>query len=284
MKKTVLFAVALAATTAVTAQTGEITSNRGENWLSQDGDWGLTIDATPFLNYAGNLFNGTSGNAAPSWSSYNSWDPYGWGTGNSEIGTVFGGTTRATIGVKKLVDANTAYRGRVRLGFYSYKQTDEVADLGSTDPNAVVEDVTKWGGNTIQLGVGLEKRIGSTRVVGVYGADFNLGIAGEKKTYEYGNTLENQGSRITEEKKGGAFMIGLNAFAGVEWFMAPKMSLNAEYSWGLMMSSMGYGTSSFERVSGDTQPTEVNNGPKKNTFGIDTNNNGVSIGMNFYFQ
>ena len=54
MKKTVLFTAALFAVTAVSAQTGEITSNRGENWLSQDGDYGITFDANPLLNYAGN--------------------------------------------------------------------------------------------------------------------------------------------------------------------------------------------------------------------------------------
>ncbi len=49
MKKTVLFTAALFAVTAVSAQTGEITSNRGENWLSQDGDWGLTFEREPLV-------------------------------------------------------------------------------------------------------------------------------------------------------------------------------------------------------------------------------------------
>lgn len=186
--------------------------------------------------------------------------------------------------MKKLKDANTAYRGRVRLGFYSHKETELVADLGSTDPNATVENSTKTGGNTIQLGVGLEKRIGSTRVVGVYGADVNLGIAGQKKSYEYGNSLDNTGSRITSEKQGGAFMVGLNAFAGVEWFVAPKVSLGAEYSWGLMLASKGFNTTSWDRATGDNGAGEIESGTKENDFGIDTNNNGLSINMNFYFQ
>ncbi|MBV6405163.1 MAG: hypothetical protein IT228_06530 [Flavobacteriales bacterium] len=282
MRKTVLFAAALSAATAVTAQTGEITSNRGENWLSQDGDWGLTIDATPFIGYAGNLFNGTSGNTVPTWISASTWDPYNWAGGGD--GGAFGSVTRAVIGVKKLKDANTAFRGRVRLGFYSHKETVLVSEIGATDPNAMVEDVTKTGGNTIQLGFGLEKRVGSTRVVGVYGADLNLGFAGQKKTFEYGNSLDNTGSRISEEKQGGAMMVGLNAFVGVEWFVAPKVSLGAEYGWGLMLASKGFNKTSWERVTGDNGPGEVESGTKVNDFGIDTNNNGVSINMNFYFQ
>ncbi|MBK9273860.1 MAG: hypothetical protein IPM49_04880 [Flavobacteriales bacterium] len=282
MRKTVLFAAAISAATAVTAQTGEITSNRGENWLSQDGDWGLTIDATPFIGYAGNLFNGTTGNAVPSWISASTWDPYNWSGGGDE--GAFGSVTRAVIGVKKLKNANTAFRGRLRLGFYSHKETVLVPDAGSTDPNATVENSTKWGGNTIQIGVGLEKRVGSTRVVGVYGADLNFGIAGQKKSFEYGNSLENTGSRITEEKMGGALMVGLNAFVGVEWFVAPKVSLGAEYGWGLMLASKGFNTTSWDRAAGDNGPGEIEGGTKVNDFGVDTNNNGVSINMNFYFQ
>ncbi len=39
----------------------------------------------------------------------------------------------------------------------------------------------------IQLGAGLEKRIGSTRVVGIYGGELNIGFGSGKTTYEYGN-------------------------------------------------------------------------------------------------
>ena len=148
----------------------------------------------------------------------------------------------------------------------------------------MVENSEKWGGNTIQLGVGLEKRVGSTRVVGVYGADFNIGVAGQKKTYDYGNELQYTGSRVTEEKMGGAFMVGLGVFAGVEYFVAPKVSVGAEYTWGLMLASKGFDTTDYERVSGDDGPTSVDSGTKTNDFSIDTNNNGVSLNMNFYFQ
>lgn len=289
MRKTVLFAAAISAATAVTAQTGEITSNRGENWLSQDGDWGLTIDATPFISYAGNLFNGTANNSVPSWISASTWDPYDWANGGDE--GAFGSVTRAVIGVKKLKNANTAFRGRLRLGFYSHKETELVTDqTPGASAGSQVEDVTKWGGNTIQIGVGLEKRVGSTRVVGVYGADLNFGIAGQKKTFEYGNAIGNTpddgGRRITEEKQGGALMVGLNAFVGVEWFVAPKVSLGAEYGWGLMLASKGFNNSEYEVGANapDGTLSSEESGTKVNDFGVDTNNNGVSINMNFYFQ
>lgn len=280
MKKTVLFTAALFAVTAASAQTGEITSNRGENWLSQDGDWGLTFSANPLLNYAGNLFNGTNGNTI--------------GNGLTWL------NNDMVIRGKKLIDANTAYRGQIRLGFGSDKQTVLVDDVTSTTtPPAQVSDVKKVGYMNIDLGVGLEKRVGSTRVVGVYGAMFNVGFGSSKTTYEYGNALTatnpannsefGQGQGVTEDKAGGTFHVGLNAFAGVEWFFAPKMSLSGEYTWGLNMSSKGHSSVSSEywdpAGAGSVKTQTVDGGTKTSSFSIDTGVSGAAmLGVNFYFQ
>lgn len=282
MKKIVLFAAALVAGSATFAQTGEITSNRGENWLSQDGDWGLTFDANPLLNYAGNLFNGHLGN------------------------NIGGGLTWANpqfaIQGKKLVDANTAYRGKLRIGFGSTKNTALVGDAVSTDPLATVEDTEKNGFTAFNIGVGLEKRVGSTRVVGVYGAMVNIGLTGSKSKYEYGNALSatnqthsnsfGQGAGVTEDKSGSTFGFGLSVFAGVEWFCAPKISLSGEYGWGLALNTTGFGETTTE----SWDPTAANGagaivsttveGPtgKQSQFGLDTSVTGASVGINFYFQ
>lgn len=281
MKKTVLFTAALFAVTAASAQTGEITSNRGENWLSQDGDWALTFDAAPLLNYAGNLFN--NGNNAGVMSMNNLISSRGYqymGGGNLGVGGV-------VIGGKKLIDANTAYRGQVRLGFGSHKETNLVAAIPATTPATFVDDVTKYNFMGIDLGVGLEKRVGSTRVVGVYGAMFDIGFGSAKKTMEYGNAIDanNPVTRTTEEKMGSTMGLGLRAFAGIEWFCAPKVSLSGEYSWGITMSSMGHGSTTTESWTGTAvETTTVDGGTKTNDFGIDTGVSGASIGVNFYFQ
>ncbi|MCL4282260.1 MAG: hypothetical protein KJZ58_08335 [Flavobacteriales bacterium] len=278
MKKTVLFTAALFAVTAVSAQTGEITSNRGENWLSQDGDWGLTFEATPLLNYAGNLFNGNAGNGGVALGSL-----------FSTAGAAGINGNQVVIGGKKLIDANTAYRGRVRLGFGSNKETAKVDDVASTDPEVLVDDVTKNGFMGIDLGFGLEKRVGSTRVVGVYGAMLNVGFGSSKTTYEYGNAISATNpvaSRVTETKNGSTMAVGLQAFAGVEWFCAPKISLSGEYTWGLALSSTGFGSQTSEGWDGSSVTTTTVDGTtnKKNSFSLDTGVSGASIGVNFYFQ
>lgn len=268
MKKTVLFAAAIIAASAVSAQTGEITSNRGENWLSQDGDWGLTFDATPVLNYAGNLFNGTAGNTAP-----------GLGFANDMF----------AIQGKKLIDANTAYRAKLRIGFGSDKTTDLVGDLTSgAAADATVENVTKESNFNLVLGGGLEKRVGSSRVVGIYGGEAYISLGSGKDTYEYGNniTATNPGSRNTEVKNGSTFGLGLGAFAGVEWFAAPKLSLSGEYIWSLMLESQGYGETTSESwgANNSVVTTTVEGPSKTSSFGIDTRNSGFRLNLNFYFQ
>ncbi|HMN04956.1 MAG TPA: hypothetical protein PKD45_04450 [Flavobacteriales bacterium] len=279
MKKTVLFTAALFAVTAVSAQTGEITSNRGENWLSQDGDWGLTFDAAPLLNYAGNLFNGSAANGGVALNQfYNS---------RGAANTVNGNTV--VIGGKKLIDSNTAYRGQIRLGFGSHKETEKVQSLASgATADDMVDNVTKNGFMGIDLGFGLEKRVGSTRVVGVYGAMFDIGFGSGKTTYEYGNaiTATNPGARTTESKDGSTFGLGLRAFAGIEWFFAPKMSLSGEYTWGIGMSSTGFGSTTTEEWKDNavSSKTTDNTTGKENNFTIDTGISGASVGVNFYFQ
>ncbi len=229
------------------------------------------------LNYAGNLFNGKTNNDIGSGLTFLSDD--------------------MVIRGKKLIDANTAYRGQVRIGFGSHKNTVLVDDVTSTStPQAQVDDVEKIGYMNIDLGVGMEKRVGSTRVVGVYGAMFNVGFGSGKTTYEYGNSLTStnptatntfgQGAGVTEVKNGGTFRIGLNAFAGIEWFCAPKISLSGEYTWGLAMSSTGHSSTTSERfVNNSVTSTSVDGGTKQSDFRIDTGVSGATmLGINFYFQ
>lgn len=268
MRKTVLFTAALLSSAAI-AQTGEITSAKGENWLSQDGDWGLTFDANPLLNYGGNLFNGTAGNSI--------------GNGLTWANPWF------AIQGKKLTAANKALRAKVRIGFGNQKDTDLVP---STDPNAtagtLVDDVTKNSQFNLVLGVGMENRVGSTRVVGVYGAEAYLAFGSSNTKYEYGNAASADNpvtGRVTESKGGSTFGFGVGAFVGVEWFCAPKVSLSGEYTWGLMLSSTGHTSTTSETWTGTAvETTTVDGGTKEFDFGIDTGVTGGSVGINFYFQ
>ena len=157
----------------------------------------------------------------------------------------------------------------------------------------IVAEALGLASEAIEVRAGIEKRVGSTRVVGVYGAELNIGFGNGKTTFEYGNALSNTnaGPRTTESKQGGTFGIGLNGFAGIEWFAAPKLSLSGEYAWGLAMQSTGLGSTTTESfVNNSTTSTTVDGTPndgqadKTSSFKIDTGVSGARIAVNFYFQ
>ena len=94
MKKKVLFVAALFVGATTFAQDG-LTSKKGEAFLPEAGDFALGFDGSPFINYVGNMANGTSNNSLSFNNMYN---------------TVYG---------KMFKDENTAYRGMVRIGMSS---------------------------------------------------------------------------------------------------------------------------------------------------------------------
>lgn len=296
MKKRLLFVAAIFAATATFAQDG-LTSKKGEAYLPEAGDWSIGIDANPLINYVGNLANGNTGN---------SFGGANW----------FGGVPDGTIYGKYFKDEKTAYRAMVRIGFGSTK-SGSVVNLYSDSISSYTGTTTEYTNETknsnrqITLGFGLEKRRGNTRIQGVYGAQMLIGFGGSSTTNTYGLAQSasstysetsgyvinagHQNERTLKVDNGSTFMIGLQGFIGVEWFFAPKVSLGAEYSWGLSMMSNGATKTDTERwgitpaESVMTTPpsnhsvTKTYNGAKSSSFGIDTGLSGANISLNFHF-
>ncbi|TXB65301.1 hypothetical protein FRY74_07715 [Vicingus serpentipes] len=282
MKKRLLFVAAIVAASTTFAQDG-LTSKKGEAYLPEAGDWSISVDAQPLLNYVGNMANaGTNGagtlNAA-------------WTNGSNAITG------------KYFKDENTAYRAMLRIGFSS--STVGTVNNYFVNPSDVEDqeftDEVKVSGNNVTLGFGLEKRRGNTRIQGVYGAMMNIGFGGGKTTNTYGLAYSDSAfaanpglvnGRTLETKAGSTFQLGIAGFIGVEWFFAPKVSLGAEYTWGLAMSSTGEGEVTSE--SWGLNPGEVATNPnhivtntaktgKSSSFGIDTGLSGANISLNFHF-
>ena len=221
MKKSI-FAVALilGATSTTLAQ--------DKQYTPVSGDWALGIDATPFLNYMGNLIGGNDGNTAPGWNYL---------------------TTNQQITGKYFAADDMAYRGSLRIGFGNASGSNMVSDdLATTAPTfpalpSMVEDTYKDGGMDIGLSGGLEWRKGSGRLVGFYGAELGVAFSSSSSTYTYANAMTitgattsdwgtnlatdtyGNGARITSEKSGMTTSLGLRGFIGVEYFVLPKMIL-----------------------------------------------------------
>lgn len=283
MKKRLLFVAAIFAATATFAQDG-LTSKKGEAYLPEAGDYALGFDANPFLNYAGNLFNGAAGNnigAGATWFAPN-WAIYG----------------------KMFKDEKTAYRAMVRIGFGS-STVGTVVNLYETPSAAANGDdkeftnEVKNSSNNIVLGAGIEKRRGNTRIQGIYGGQLMIGFGGSSVENTYGLALNDSTtaanpsmatSRVTKVKNGSTFMLGIQGFAGVEWFFAPKVSLGAEYTWGLSMNSTGESETTTETwglasptATANSLQTETAKGGKSSSFGIDNGISGAKISLNFHF-
>lgn len=275
MKKTLaLLATAFATSFAFAQDEGGMTSKKGEAILPEADDWALMIDAVPVMNYLGNLVNGNTSNASPTWG--------------------YPGTPLAITG-KMFKDEKTAYRAMIRLGFGSSTERAFSVQDGQSDPTVTVEDSWKSSYNQIVLGGGLEMRRGKTRLQGFYGGMLMIGLGGMKDSYTYGNAFSSTNTNptrtdfgannpgpgvwITEDKAGSTFSIGVRGFVGAEYFIFPKMAVGAEFGWGLGMASTGDGESTVEYWD------IPNNAPKSSTtktggssmFGLDTDINGAQL-------
>jgi hypothetical protein len=316
MKKSIaLVALAFGVTNAF-AQ--DLTSKKGEPILPEAGDWGIAIDATPFLNYAGNMFGKTANNVAPTWNFF---------------------TTAQTITGKYFKDASTVYRGSLRIGFGGNTVREMVADR-TTPSNTVVtyptaqplkENTWKHSGTTIGLAGGIEKRKGKTRLQGYYGGEVGIYFSTSKDKFTYGNALsaptagnlnpvtvftddqiagsnnynatasnDIQGAvgaaRATERKNGSTISFGVRGFIGAEYFVLPKMSIGGEFGWGLGLTSTGKSKTTWESIgqsnaSGSVPSTGSTTieGSKQGNFALDTDGkNSVwgpsgALRLNLYF-
>lgn len=269
MKKSLTLIACAMSLTGAFAQ--DLTSKKGEPILPEAGDWSIGVDATPFLNYMGNFFGKSSNNTAPTFDFLNS---------------------NQTITGKYFSDAQMAYRASLRLGFSNLSTKENAADRSYVpkNPNSypsaypTLENVWKQSDMNISLAVGVEKRKGSTRLQGYYGAEVGVGFSTSKDKFEYGNALKPVPSvttapavlvdsddeifgannyvtnlpvdgilpggeaRVTLRKNGTFITFGLRAFIGAEYFILPKLSLGGEFGWGLGLRVGGKTKTTYESV------------------------------------
>ena len=288
MKKSIaLVALAFGVTNAF-AQ--DLTSKKGEPILPEAGDYMIGIDATPFLNYAGNFFGKTTANAAPTFNFMNA--------NNMIVGKYF-------------KDATTAYRVGIRLGLNNQATKKELVDVtapATTFPTlpSMKVDKLNHSQNTIGLTVGLEKRKGKTRLQGFYGADFMLFGSSVKDKYTYGQSVDgvtanlvavtalntsNFGTnittiggsnatsgRVTSKKVGNGIGFGARAFIGAEYFILPKISIGGEFGWGIGYMTGGKTVTTVESMNGTTKNDITQTVKNGGHFVIDTDANSTSTG------
>jgi hypothetical protein len=257
MRKLLLTAALASAVAFANAQT--MTSKNGTPILPEANDWSIGFDAHPLISYFGNLFNNSAGNNA--FMNYPS--------NNSML-----------IVGKMVKDESTAYRAKVGINFGSTKVTRSTLGFTSLDSVSSASEVKKSYMN-ITLGAGIQKWRGKGRLKGYYGAEAMIGFGSDtttKNTFLKAlSTTDGVGTSQTSEFKGGSmFGFGLQGFIGVEYFFAPKMSLSAEYTWGLALSSTGATETSYQIVENPSGTTVVSS--KTDVTGDKTSNFNIGVG------
>lgn len=272
-------------------------TKNGYRYLPVKGDYAIGIEATPFFEYLGNMFtDGT--NKAP----------------------LFNGTDNTIYG-KYFLENNRAVRAKLRLniGKDTYKgvvPNDEQVANNPLNPLATALDLKKVNSTDVELRVGYEFRRGHGRVQGFWGGEVGFGIASGKIKYDHGNPMTTANpnpntwdfanvdpdyaripSRATEAKLGNTFSGTIAAFAGVEYFFAPQLSIGGELNLGFTFAKRGQDETTYEywNASSNNRETQTLRGGSwieedgSNWYNVEANSTGLftkvtgQIFLLFYF-
>ncbi len=252
-------------------------------YTPQKGDWGLSTDIVPFLNYAGQLIT------------------------EKDFATIKNNIP-LTIAARYFVYDNKAYRMQARIGVKSEKYRNSViSNTTTTADTPYVQDTKKINENNFVIIMGIEKRRGKGRVQGIYGIEGVVSLTNGNTQYAYGNTYSSANisvyttdfsaatetgfqtglreNRITQVKNGSTTGVGARAFLGAEYFLAAKFSMGIEFGWGLLFTNTndGYIRQESWDVSNSAIKTKTTVKSGGTAFGIDNYNSGGKFLLNFYF-
>ncbi|MFR9523870.1 MAG: hypothetical protein SNH94_04785 [Rikenellaceae bacterium] len=263
------------------------------------GDYSFGIDAAPVVNFLGNMFNGTMNQTL---------DDIGGTPVTSSSGLV---TPDISILGRYMLSGDLAVRANVGLiidnSYNTAYATDDLAVAENPLSEAKVVDGKTTARSGASLAVGLEYRIGKGRIQGVFSGNVLYAYSTESYSYSYGNAITslNQSpssggldtnnhptvsymSTLRTLKVGGGatHMLGLMGTAGVEWFVASRISLGLEVN---LVAAYAYTTQAYGEYEGynaNTSSVETYtnlSSPASSALYVGTNNFGSNLTLNFYF-
>lgn len=308
MKKYILFASACLLSLNLFAQQDK----PEKNYLPEEGDVTIGINAIPFLKYLGNCFSDAGNNTI------NATDV----GGVPSIGfPVAPGLQNPTISIfgKYFLTDQTALRLNVGIGIGSKTQRGYAPDDAAlvADPLSVaqVEDSYKYRSTGFSLAAGYEWRRGGKRLQGFWGGQAVVAYSNSKHFFNYGNAITeiNQtpsptstvwdnpvsgqtvptlnpnignNSRLLQQNDGRSWTYGVGGFVGVEYYIAPKIAIGCEMSLNLLWTTEGKSLQKSERFNPDFNRVEENvrwSEPGGSAFHFGTENIGTSLYVAFSF-
>lgn len=225
---------------AGSAQNDSLVTNvvESNNFLPKAGDIAIGVEADPFINFIGNMFNGTSGNSL--------------------------NLNNNTLYFRYYLSRNAAIRLSLNIAASSdvdkFYVRDDAAVFADPLSKAQVEDQYITSDRNYNVRLGYQKFYNYSRFRAYYGGDLGYQYSRFKEEYQYGNEMTtlntspttNWGSLATRDleiNNAAVHGIGLNGFVGAEYYFLPKICIGGEL--GL---SYYYG---FQGQSHKTQETMV---------------------------
>lgn len=291
MRKIFIITMLLSSSAIFAQGNDQIQNKNGVDIMPVAGEFGIGMNAIPLFNFIGDIFGYTGNNTALNGNKFVSYFAQN---------TLFG---------KYMLTNDNAIRAHFRFGTQSVYQMNDIFSDTQNNPDSLVSDTYSASSSVFNIGVGYEWRRGKTRLKGIYGGEVMYRFQGStSQDYTYGNTFGNGnaaptsttwsgsfaaaegplGERILSVNQGNFNGIGVRAFAGIEYYIAPKICFGTEFGWGLLGGFNGEGsviTESWDPTANGTGAiiqNETTSG-KGRTFALDTDNFGGSLYFMFYF-
>ncbi len=186
-------------------------------YFPQAGDFGIGFDATPFIDYLGNMANGTMGNSL--------------GLGDQNLYFRYFLTDKSALRLRIKIKSDIDVENR-------YVADDQARALDPLSQKELI-DRKKSSVNASNFNVGYQIFRGESRLRGFFGAEIGAGYEKEKEHFEYGNKMSELNAapstafgaaspRILDRVVKSNFTLSVGAFTGAEYYFLPKASIGVE--------------------------------------------------------
>lgn len=272
----------LSAQNNTSGEAGQLMSKKGKPVLPVAGEFGVGLNALPFIDMVGELIKINSSSRFVNPLSFEAPDGQ-------------------HLFFKYFRNSVTAYRVRFGLAYHNDSESFPVDD--DLNLGLILADERNESYIIVTTGIGMEKRKGLGRIQGIFGAEINLlyqhgDAANMNHKYTYANAFSSTNQspstalfldgtpRPLFEKTYASIGIGATGFFGLEYFIAPKISLGGEMGLRVMYINNTFSKTKTEEwnVADDVVLERQTTIDRESSFDVNVrfNSNGVLFLM-FYF-
>ena len=275
-------------------------------YLPKAGDMSIGFSLNPLATFAGNLFNGNVNNTLGNLAG----EPLEVNSMNVPTPNI------VSIMYKYMLTDELGIKANLGFGCYIHSQNgysyDDAAQLMNPLSQAKVVDSYKQNRLSGSIAAGVEYHVGKQLPVqGVFGGGILYALGHETHQYRYGNAITelNQNPShnttifpsgvttslipympnarvLSDQAVNLVHRVGLYASVGVEWFVAPKISLGANVNIDLCYTVNPARETIYEGWNNITSQVEQYTelvAPASHGFQFSTDNIGANLMLNFYF-